>query len=160
MASERVCSTHVVETACVGHGLDKVWDCIRGMDFTFLSNVTAHTVEEGKSGSEVGSIHQLTYKDKTVQRLMLLSLSDLKHKLAYEMIESQPAVGHMSALYTLKVTEVTNCLCAASGCECQAAFIEWTTDFSSDAKQETVQDSRFKKIEGFKDLDSYLSEKK
>ena len=38
-------------------------------------------------------------------------------------------------------------------------FIEWRTSFSNDASLQVIEDSRFKKREGFKDLKDYLSVK-
>ena len=38
-------------------------------------------------------------------------------------------------------------------------FMEWETIYSKDAKAEVTQDSKYKKLEGFKALRKFLSKK-
>lgn len=65
------------------------------------------------------------------------------------MIESSEPISYSSANHEISLKEVT----ASSN----QTFIEWRTEFSNDASLQVIQDSRFKKKEGFKDLKDYLS---
>ena len=88
-------------------------------------------------------MHKITYKDGSDWTVKLVEMSDIDTFLTYEVVSSSEALKAMSAVHTLRVRRVT----ATS-----QTFVEWTTDFSSDANVAVIEDSRFKKLEAFKDL--------
>lgn len=55
----------------------------------------------------VGASFTVTFKDGTVQQWKLLELSDLEHFLTYDLIESEPAVGVLSAIHTIRLRRVS-----------------------------------------------------
>jgi hypothetical protein len=158
-------TTRVLESAVVDAPIDSVWNCVRNLDFKFLSSVenaeneeraeTCSCCAQGESCSccngQVGSVVKITYKDGTTQRLKRLELSDLQRFVTWEVIESTPAVPYLSTLSTISLKSVS-----ASG----QTFVEWHSDFSADAGQDVIQDAKFKRLDAFKDLASRVSLKK
>jgi nucleoside-diphosphate kinase len=140
----------VFESAIIQHPIESVWEQIHHLDFTFIAAVAKVEVE-GKSPDEVGSIRTITYSDKTVQRVKLVELSESERKLSYELIESIPAVSVMSAVHTWRLRRVTHD---------NSTLFEFTSDFSKDASDSVIQDSKFKKLDLFRDLRESLSKGK
>jgi hypothetical protein len=79
--------------------------------------------------------------------LLNLIPSELDRFVSYVVIESEPSVQYMSQVTTLRVRPVT---------ATNASFVEWISDFSADAGTDVIQDSKFKKLDGFKDLSKAL----
>jgi len=111
-------------------------------NFKFSSIVKDYSCESG-CHNEVGSLRKINYKDGSVQKIKVLEISDYRHSVTYDVIESDPPAYTMSAIHTITLRRVTNN---------NTTFVEWISDFSSDATQEVIQDSRFKKLEAFSDL--------
>lgn len=86
-----------------------------------------------------------------MQTLKVVELSDLEYFVTYDLIASEPAVNVTSAIHTIRLHEVTHD---------NTTFIEWTSDYSSDATQEVIQDSKYKKQEAFEDLVQALASTK
>ncbi len=61
-------------------------------------------------------------------------------------------VAYTSATHTISVKEITN----PSG-KMAETFVEWTTDYSNDAKLSVIEDSRHKKKEGFAAMNKHFS---
>jgi hypothetical protein len=80
-----------------------------------------------------------------------LALDDLSHSLTYELIAATPALTVSSAVHTIKLYPVT-----FDG----TSLIYWSTDYSNDATQEVIQDSKYKKQEYFADLLQALGQNK
>jgi hypothetical protein len=99
----------------------------------------------------VGSQRTVNYKDGTSTTLKLLALDDLSHSLTYELIAATPALTVSSAVHTIKLYPVT-----FDG----TSLIYWSTDYSNDATQEVIQDSKYKKQEYFADLLQALGQNK
>ena len=74
---------------------------------------------------------------------MISEISQLVRSLAFEVLAAEPAVGFSSVIHTLKVTEITSD---------NTSFVQWTSEFSGDATNEVVLDSKFKRLEAFKNL--------
>jgi len=143
-------ATRVFESALIQYPIDEVWNVLHHLDFSFLSTVAKSDVE-GKTPDEVGSIRNVTYKDKTVQRVKLVELSENEHKLSYELIESIPAVSVLSVVHTWRLRRVTHD---------NSTLFEFVSDFSKDASDSVISDSKYKKLELFKDLREALSKGK
>jgi len=75
--------------------------------------------------------------------LKVVELSDAQHGVSWELIESIPSLSVLGVIHTIKLRRVT---------DVNQTFIEWTTDFSSDASQQVIQDARFKQLDHFKAL--------
>mmetsp|Transcript_1382 Transcript_1382/g.2208 ORF Transcript_1382/g.2208 Transcript_1382/m.2208 type:complete len:189 (+) Transcript_1382:128-694(+) len=145
-------SLHVEESAVIVGSIDSVWELIRPLDFKFLPNVesveSSGASDKKEADNAVGGLRIVQYKDNIKQTYKVLELSDIHHTITYDLIESSPSVSFSSAVYTISLKRIT---------ESNSTFICWTTDFSNDAGQAEVQDSKFKKLEAFKLLRSFLS---
>jgi len=141
-------ATRVWESAIVRAPIAAVWAAVRPVDFRYLGTVVDVNLENKASPSLVGGVRVVTYKDKTVQKIKLLELSDAIYSVTWELIESTPPISFMSAVHTVKLKRIT---------ENNTTFIEWTTDFSKDASNEVLADARFKQLENFTALDTSLS---
>jgi len=145
-------STHVSESAVVDATIDKVWCLVSDITFSFSSLVKA--VEKDKS--LFGGVHVIKYKDGTSQTIQVVEFSELHHFITYNVVVSEPSVKYTSAVHTIRLRPVT---VPVGGVEAQT-FVEWTTDFSNDAKIDVIEDSRFKKREAFGDLAKVLKSSK
>ena len=137
------------ETTIIDAKIDDVWSSIRSATFEFLSNVkSTEIVPRDSSKRSVGINRKIIYHDGTSQLIQITEVSQLTRSIAYSIISSEPSISYTSANHEISLIEVTNS---------DQTFIEWTTNFSNDASLEVIEDSRFKKKEGFKDLKEYLS---
>jgi nucleoside-diphosphate kinase len=143
-------ATRVFESALIQYPVESVWELIHHLDFSFIPNVAKVEVE-GKSPDEVGSSRTVHYSDKTVQRVKLVELSESERKLSYELIESIPAVSVLSAVHTWRLRRVTHD---------NSTLFEFTSDFSKDASDSVIQDSKYKKLELFAAVREALSKGK
>jgi len=135
-------ATRVYESAIIATNPDAVWAAIKPLDFHFLPIVTSVELEDKHSTfATVGTIRRVTYADKTVQRVKLVELSDAQRFVTWEVIDSVPALTYSSAIHTIKLRRVT---------EDGHTFIEFTSDYAKDAKNDVIVDSKFKKLEFFK----------
>ena len=71
------------------------------------------------------------------------------------MLTSEPAVSYTSATHQIQVREVTNPQENVK----EQTFIEWTSDYSNDAKIGVIEDSRYKKKTAFKDMATHFAKK-
>jgi len=135
-------ATRVHESAIIASNADAVWAAIKPLDFHFLPTIRSVELEEkNATTATVGAIRKVTYTDNTVQRIKLLELSDAQRFLTWEVIESVPAISYSGAIHTIQLRRVT---------EDAHTFIEFVSDYASDAKADVIQDSKFKKLEFFK----------
>lgn len=141
-------STRVHESRVLNAPVERVWEVLRPLDFSWLSNTVKEAKIQNGASAEVGSQRRITYSDGTDQTVKLLELSDLEYFLTYDVIQSEPAVTVTSALHTLRLRRVTHD---------NTTLIEWISDYSNDAAQSVLQDSKFKKQEGFEALLKFLA---
>jgi len=134
----------VHESAIIEAPADSVWGLAKVLDFHFLPTVLKADLEEkGTTHSTVGAVRRVQYKDNTVQRVRLLELSDAQRFVTWEVIESIPAVTYSSVVHTVRVRRVT---------EDNSSYVEFTSDFSRDANNGVISDSKFKKLDYFRAL--------
>jgi len=101
---------------------------------------------DGKvSKSDVGGERQVHYADGTVQTLKLLELSDASNRVTWELHASTPSINVLSVVHTIQLRRITST---------KGTFIEFFSDYSADATQDVLQDSKFKKFDFFKALRS------
>jgi hypothetical protein len=136
-------ATRVHESAVIEANIDAVWGVVKVLDFRFLSSVVKCDLENKASHSTVGGVRRIQYKDQTVQRIRLLELSDAQNFVSWEVFESVPALTYSGAIHTIKLRRVT---------EDNHTFVQFTSDYSKDAGNDVIVDSRFKKLEYFKAL--------
>ncbi|CAK9110875.1 unnamed protein product, partial [Durusdinium trenchii] len=144
---EAVHPGHVAESAVVPGDLQYVWDLVKSMQFKFSKQVAEAKREEG---GDAGALGQFTvaYSDNTVQTLRITEISErlpLKRSIGMEMVASDPPVG-----YSARNDQIT--LSAITHGERPSVYVEFTSDFSSDATTAVLEDSKFKKREFFDDL--------
>ncbi|KAG0049252.1 hypothetical protein BGZ83_005924 [Gryganskiella cystojenkinii] len=133
--------TRVVESRIIEAPIDIVWKHVRTVELKFWKAVK-HVHVHGGLG-EVGSTRKISFNDGAVQEVKVVELSDLAHFVSFDFIEASPPVEFMSALHTISLRRVTSN---------NTTFVEWTADFSSDAKLAVIEDSRYKRQEGLEDL--------
>jgi hypothetical protein len=141
-------ATRVHESGAFDAPIERVWEVLRPLDFSFLPTVATSVVEDRQNPAKVGSVRRVVYKDGTVQLLKLTELHDGTFTLTWDVIMSEPAVSYTSAIHTIRLRRVT-----AS----KQTLVEAVSDYSSDSSVEVIQDSRFKKLEMIKALRAKLS---
>ncbi|ORX93750.1 Bet v1-like protein [Basidiobolus meristosporus CBS 931.73] len=134
--------SHVVESHVIPAPVNAVWSMVRECNFKFWSLVESVEVQNGTS-AEVGSTRKVIFKDGTVQVFKIVELSDLRHTVTYEVIESEPATDFMSSMHSFKLLPVTHD---------NTTFVQWAGDYSADATQAVIQDSQYKKKDGLVEL--------
>jgi len=131
-------ATRVHESGVVDGSVDKVWDLLRPLDFSFLSAVATSVVEGRQNPARVGSVRRVIYRDGTLQRIKLMELNDASHTVTYDVITSEPPVPYTSAIHTIRLRRVT-----FGG----KTLVELTSDFSSDASLPVIADAKWKRLE-------------
>jgi len=131
-------ATRVHESGAVDASIDKVWDILRPLDFSFLPAVATSVVEGRQNPARVGGVRRVIYKDGTLQRIKLMELNDATHTLTYDVITSEPPVPYSSAIHTIRLRRVT-----FGG----KTLVEFTSDFSNDASLSVIADAKWKRLE-------------
>eukprot|EP00760_Papus_ankaliazontas_P022825 PhM_4_TR1902/c0_g1_i1/m.87223 len=131
----------VTESCVLACPVENVWQALAVFDFSWWGIVETSAIQ--REGSAVGVTVVLKFKDNTVQRFRVAEVSELEHSVTLELTDSQPPVSTMAQLHTLRLRPVT---------QSNETFVEWVTDFSFDAAQSELQDSKYKKLEAFQDM--------
>eukprot|EP00747_Dinoflagellata_sp_TGD_P196013 gnl/TRDRNA2_/TRDRNA2_65565_c0_seq1.p1 gnl/TRDRNA2_/TRDRNA2_65565_c0~~gnl/TRDRNA2_/TRDRNA2_65565_c0_seq1.p1 ORF type:complete len:154 (-),score=33.41 gnl/TRDRNA2_/TRDRNA2_65565_c0_seq1:184-645(-) len=138
---------YVLESAVVPGEINQVWSLIKSMDYKFSKKVSQAKRVEGDDAGVLGT-HTIAYADNTVQTVRITEVSERlpnKRSLGMEFIASEPALEYTSRMDQIVLSAVTH------GSSPQV-FIEYSSDFSSDATLGALEDSKFKKREFFDDL--------
>lgn len=136
-------ATHIWESSIIDAPIAAVWELVRPLNFSYSPFVSTAALDAKENANEVGSTRTVTYKDKTVQKLRVTELSDAKHAIAWDLVESIPAHHVLSASYAVRLRPVT---------QGAATFIEWSVDFSKDVTPEVTADAVHKAREHFKQI--------
>lgn len=107
---------------------------------TATDKATAQAKSDEAALAQVNSIRTVTYQDKTVQKVQLLELSDARHEVSWQLIDSVPATSVMSSQHSIRLSPITTD---------NSTFIEWSTVFSKDANIDVLEDSKYKQLENF-----------
>jgi len=134
-------AARVRESAILAAPIGQVWGAIRPVDFSFWSNVTS-------CDSDAEGVRKVTFSDRTVQKYRVTEISDQEYSITFELIESVPAVEYMSASHSWRLRRVTSD---------NSTFIETETVYSKDASTNATEDSRYRKLDLFKELRAALS---
>jgi len=136
-------ATRVWESTIVDAPVEKVWELVRPLNFSYLASVTKSSTEKDHNPNEVGSVRVVEYKDGTTQKLKLVELSDVNRTVSWDLVESTPPHYVLSASYAVRLRRIT---------QGNATFVEWTVDFSNDATTAVIEDAKFKARDHFKAL--------
>merc|ERR1712232_865796 len=112
---------------------------------------------EAKADADAGSsifnhMVSIAYSDNTVQTVRVSEVSERlanTRSIGMEFVSSDPPIGYAARMDLITLRAVTHGDTAAT-------FIEYSSDFSSDATLEHLEDSKFKKREFFDDLASFV----
>jgi len=121
------------------HSAERVWSAIRPFDHYAWAGVQgATTIEDGKSGDQVGAIRRVELPDRTI-RQVLLAHSDLERSYTYA-FDGPPPQPVRDYVATLRVTPVV---------ESGQAFVEWRAKFDCLDAAETDKWKRHFEQQGF-----------
>jgi hypothetical protein len=135
-----------IESAIIDAPLEIVWSSIRLVDFSWCVAVKgAAKLQSGASLASIGSTRIVTWadNDSTWQLLDLLEVDDVNRRVSWEVIASEPSLACMAQIHTIFLARVT---------DTNATYIQWNTEFSNDATNQVVADSKWKKRDAFNDL--------
>lgn len=93
--------------------------------------------------SALGSLRHVLYKDGAEFVFRVIEISDVKDFITFELIQTDSTVNVSGMQHTIQVIEIT---------ETKQCVITWTTEFSSDIDQHVYSDSKYKKLDAFKDI--------
>ena len=137
-------STHVVESAVIRASPAKCWQVLSQMDFNWWKIVSSSALVSGASPQTLDATTRLNFKDGLSWTIQLREVSSIQKSVTFEVITCEPAASVSSVIHTITLKKITT--------EPTSTYVEWVTDFSSDATAETVMDSSFKRKDAFGDL--------
>merc|ERR1711974_596738 len=107
------------------------------MSYKFRKNVIQAKREEGdESHGGILGQHSVAYADNTVQTLRVTEISERlpnKKSIGLEFITSDPPVSYSARMDQIVLSAVTHSITGA-----KQTYIEYSSDFSSDANMETI----------------------
>jgi len=139
----------VTESCVISCAAADVYDSLSKFDFSFWSLVESSAIV--REGNGIGISVVLTFKDKTVQTFRAVGMDDFRRSVTLELVDST-ATTVLSLIHCISVYPVTKS-------DTPTCFVEWETDFSFDAGQDVLQDSRYKKLEAFADMQRVFGKK-
>eukprot|EP00403_Amphidinium_massartii_P011706 CAMPEP_0178415390 /NCGR_PEP_ID=MMETSP0689_2-20121128/23526_1 /TAXON_ID=160604 /ORGANISM="Amphidinium massartii, Strain CS-259" /LENGTH=143 /DNA_ID=CAMNT_0020036707 /DNA_START=25 /DNA_END=456 /DNA_ORIENTATION=+ len=140
--SATLVSPHQYSSAVFDAPADVVFELVKPCTFKWWNHVSTATKD-----AETDMVN-VCYADNTIQKIHLVEFSLLEMKVSWEVVESEPAAPTFSAVHTItchKVTTTNQC------------FVSWSTNFSSDATPEVIEDAKWKKSDAFKQLASFVT---
>ncbi|GAA3226918.1 SRPBCC family protein [Pseudonocardia petroleophila] len=116
--------TRAFASAVIAAPAEEVWTVVRDFDglAAWMPAIAASSLDSRASAAEVGAVRRLTLGDGGTVVERLLVLDDLARSQTYEILESPFPVRRYVA--TVRVAPVT---------DTGHAFVEWWTDFDSEA---------------------------
>ena len=144
-------STTSQETTCICTQMDNLWHLFRDFKFDQLApgRVKSVVYIDGQAGL-VGSTVAITYQDESVWTVRITEISDKYHRICFDLITTTPASTVSSVETEIQLTPCTFD---------NETFVSWTTEFSNDCTANTIQDSKYKKHDMFKELKTHFSAK-
>lgn len=142
----------VEESSIVDAPLDQVWDMMRTLNnlprwWRLCSSAVFVPTEEFRCHHAVGGHWNLTFTDGARWTVCVREISDITHRIAFDVIDAEPTPGFTSMLHFIQVQRVT---------ATNASIVTWTTEYSTDATVEAISDSRYKRLEACTDLASVM----
>jgi len=141
-----VFSTYVCESDIVMQPIGNLWDIVSTMDFSWwMENVRSSKLTDGPSLTTTGSLITIKYKDGSDWTVRLVAINEEKHYLTWELVTSNTNLGYTSRIDTFEMRRCT---------KENWTYVEWRTDFSSDATLDVIEDARHKRLEAFDHLET------
>lgn len=142
-------STHQYEATVLPVSLERLWTELKAFNWTQLlpGRVASVTFTDGGAGT-VGSHLRVTFNDGPAWVYHVLEVSDIYHKLVFELVAAEPQISYSSALHTMRLFRDTMN---------NQTFMIWETDYTNDAGLDIVQDAKYKKQEFFASIGRSLS---
>lgn len=142
-------STHQYEATVLPVSLEKLWTALKAFDWAQIlpSRVASSVFTDGGVGT-VGSHVRVSFNDGHNWVYHIVEVSDIYHKLVFELVAAEPELTYTGALHTIRLYRDT-----LQG----QTFMVWETDFANDAGLDIVQDSKYKKHEFFTSASRSLS---
>ncbi|KAN0036719.1 hypothetical protein ACTFIV_002026 [Dictyostelium citrinum] len=124
-------STRVQKSAILNENIDKVWNVLRNFDFPskIFPVIESSVIEGDSTPTTVGAIRVLKWKTGETNKQRLLELSDLSHKIIYELIESEQTAEVTAYISTIKLIRIT---------ESNQTLLTWESEFSADVKKDLI----------------------
>mmetsp|Transcript_81026 Transcript_81026/g.229526 ORF Transcript_81026/g.229526 Transcript_81026/m.229526 type:complete len:150 (+) Transcript_81026:103-552(+) len=138
-------SCYVMESAVVTGELTQIWGLIRSLNCKFSK---AAKDAKREDGADALGTYRITYDDGAAQTVRITEVSErlpTKRSIGLEFLVSDPPLGYSSRMDQI-------CLSAVTHSARPQVYIEYSSDFSSDATMEALEDSKFKKREFFDHL--------
>ncbi|KAI1387738.1 uncharacterized protein F4822DRAFT_291315 [Hypoxylon trugodes] len=145
-------STSVVESAVIKAPLSHVWHHIKLQDFSkFWSALKSSQYVKGTSDET--DVVKWVFKDGAEVEVKQEEHSTINHYITYSVITAKPELSYSSVLSTIR------CYAVTSGELEGSTFVEWTSNFSSDADAGVIQDAKFKRRDALADLGKAATKK-
>lgn len=132
---------HQFSSTVIKASASSVYQLVKPLTFKWMHSVSSVRKDEDETTFNVA------YADHTIQKIHLLEWSDIELKVMWEVLASEPPAPTGSAVHTITCRPVT------STGEC---FMIWNTDFSSDCTLAVLEDSKWKKLDAFAQLQDFL----
>ena len=138
-----------VESAVLDCKIDQGWQLLAEFKLDVMCPGAVTKVEwVEKSAGMIGACAKITYKDGAVWTLRFDEWSEKRHSVAYELMSAEPAAACTSIQGEIEMKRVSMS---------DQTFVSWLTEFSNDADLTIIQDSKYKKIEMFTDMQKTFS---
>ena len=98
----------------------------------------------------MGSTVAIYYVDDSCWCVRITEISDKYNRICCDLVSAEPNIKVSSI-----ETEIQLESCTFDNCTC----VFWTSEFSNDCDANTIQDSKFKKHDFFKDMKTNLEQK-
>mmetsp|Transcript_57987 Transcript_57987/g.169545 ORF Transcript_57987/g.169545 Transcript_57987/m.169545 type:complete len:124 (+) Transcript_57987:2-373(+) len=121
------------------------------MTFKFSKRVSQASKESNDSPGALGT-YSICYSDNTVQTVRVTEISERlpnTRSIGMEYVDSDPPTAYAARMDQIMLKAITY-----GGAP--MTYVEFSSDFSSDASVAVLEDSKFKKHEFFKDLCAYI----
>ena len=134
------CSTTNTESCVIEAKIADVWAKIRYWKLEELAPSIVRSTEwtDGDAG-RVDSIVKISYTDATWY-WRVTELSERNHTLAYELVQTEPAIPVSSIVGELALEAVT---------DSDQTFLRWSHEYSNDVDNEFMGDAKWKKRDMF-----------
>jgi hypothetical protein len=134
------------ESCVVKCPVNVVWDCLKQSKFDKIlpSSITSCKVVSGNC-CELGMVISEDFTNGENMSFRLVEISELRHTLSFEVIDSTSQLPFSSMVTTIKMKQIT---------EDNTTFICWETVFSNDVSVDVIRLRKERVLSYFKDIKS------
>ncbi len=144
-----VVACNQTESCVIPASKERVWEKFLEFDLgkLFPSIISSVKFVTGNS-CQINSIFEVTYKDGSVWTYRLSEVADCKKAMiGYELVSTSNPIEFTSLYQRIHIHPVT---------EDKTTYFVWETEYSNDVNSHIIQDSKYKKLEYFKDLKKHF----